>query len=308
MAWSIDDFDISGQISVSSNPLGVGPAVPLTPAYNPILGLLHTSSVALFGDPVMYPAPIATVMIGKSANALLKATPALWVQGFGLPNDVQLGGPGPVGVTILATTVVGTGALTWNGIKLFNGAKSENGAQSELGAQAQTGAEARTGGKCDLGPRNTMGNTFGTTQTKNEVKDTVLEVLLNTKKPFDIPHPSKEGYRLRYVCLEGPDAEVYTRGTLRNHNVIELPDYWKDLVHEDTIGVTFTPVGHWQELFVEKIESGTKIIVKNNNDKPINCHYVVYGERKDTSKNIPEYEGTSPRDYPGDNNEYVMNL
>ena len=31
-------------------------------------------------------------------------------------------------------------------------------------------------------------------------------------KPFDIKHPSKEGYRLRYACIEGPEVGVYCRG------------------------------------------------------------------------------------------------
>jgi hypothetical protein len=33
---------------------------------------------------------------------------------------------------------------------------------------------------------------------------------------------------------------------------------------------------------------------------------VVYGERKDTTKNIPEYNGLTPNDYPGDNEEYFL--
>lgn len=126
----------------------------------------------------------------------------------------------------------------------------------------------------------------------------------DAKKPFDIKHPSKEGYRLRYVCLEGPQAEVYYRGKLVNETVINLPYYWKDLVDVETIGVNLTPIGKWQELYVEKIEWGTKILVKNNSGSSINCSFVVYGERKDTSKNISEYEGLSPDDYPGDNSEY----
>ena len=28
-------------------------------------------------------------------------------------------------------------------------------------------------------------------------------------KPFDIKHPSKDGYRLRYACIEGPEVGVY---------------------------------------------------------------------------------------------------
>jgi len=130
---------------------------------------------------------------------------------------------------------------------------------------------------------------------------------VNSKKSFDISHPTKDGYRLRYICLEGPEAEVYVRGKLENNTIIELPDYWRELVNPETIGVTLTSIGSYQELFVEKIEWGTRITVKNNAGGPINCTYVVYGERKDVTKNIAEYEGVSPNDYPGDNREYVIN-
>lgn len=129
----------------------------------------------------------------------------------------------------------------------------------------------------------------------------------DSKKPFDIAHPTKPNHRLRYVCVESPTADVYVRGKLNNSNIIELPEYWKNLIDIETITVILTPYEHYQELFVEKIESETKIIVKNNSASKIKCDYVVYGERKDTSKNIPEYEGTTPNDYPGDNREYAMN-
>jgi hypothetical protein len=127
-----------------------------------------------------------------------------------------------------------------------------------------------------------------------------------SKKPFDILHPTKEGKRLRYVSLEGPSAEVYVRGTLKGSNTIELPDYWKGLVNEETIGVLLTPIGVYQELYWDKIEWGSRITVKNNQGSSIHCHYVVYGERKDTTKNIPEYNGLTPNDYPGDNEEYFL--
>ena len=129
----------------------------------------------------------------------------------------------------------------------------------------------------------------------------------DSKKPFDILHPTKEGHRLRYVCLEGPSAEVYFRGKLKDDNIIKIPDYWMGLVDEETIGVNLTPIGVYQELFVEKIDIGSGIKIKNNSGNPIHCHYVVYGERKDTSKNIPEYPGLTPNDYPGDNREYRLN-
>jgi hypothetical protein len=124
------------------------------------------------------------------------------------------------------------------------------------------------------------------------------------KKPFDIPHPTKDGWRLRHVCIEGPTADVYVRGKLKGSNVIELPEYWRKLVDPETITVNLTPIGTHQELYVDKIEWGTKILIKNNCGSGVNCYYTVYGERVDTDKNIPEYEGTY-NDYPGDNGQYT---
>jgi len=129
----------------------------------------------------------------------------------------------------------------------------------------------------------------------------------DAKKSFDIQHPTKENYRLRYITLEGPDAEVYFRGKLNNESVIKLPEYWTGLVDVESIGVNLTPIGRWQELYVEKIEWGNQIIVKNNSGSQINCDYVVFGLRKDTARNIPEYPGLTPEDYPGDNREYNIN-
>lgn len=136
---------------------------------------------------------------------------------------------------------------------------------------------------------------------------TTTRSIAQSKKSFDIPHPTKEDHRLRYVCVETPKADVYVRGKLKDKNVIDLPDYWKDLVDPDSIDVVLTPRGSYQELFVEDIQWGRKVIVKNNAGGPINCSYVVYGERKDVSSNISEYQGLTENDYPGDNDEYIVN-
>jgi hypothetical protein len=117
-------------------------------------------------------------------------------------------------------------------------------------------------------------------------------------KPFDISHPSKEGQRLRYVSLEGPEIGVYFRGKLTNENIINLPDYWKDLIHSESISVNLTPYSEYQELYVESIDEH-QIIIKNKESTSINCYYTVYAERKDMEKLIVEYEGSSPKDYPG---------
>jgi hypothetical protein len=130
--------------------------------------------------------------------------------------------------------------------------------------------------------------------------------IAQSKKPFDILHPTKEGHRLRYVSLEGPAAEVYFRGTLKGSNYIELPDYWKGLVDPETITANLTPIGTHQELYYEQVEWGTRIKVVNSAGGSIHCSYTVFGERKDTTKNIPEYKGLTPNDYPGDNEEYNL--
>jgi hypothetical protein len=39
---------------------------------------------------------------------------------------------------------------------------------------------------------------------------------------------------------------------------------------------------------------------------PIDCFYHIIAERIDGEKLIPEYQGETPADYPGDNSEYSI--
>ena len=123
-------------------------------------------------------------------------------------------------------------------------------------------------------------------------------------KGFDIKHPTKKNHRLRYVCLEGPEGGVYHRGILKNSEFIELPDYWKDLVDTKTITAHLTPIGTYQYLYYTVAKN--RIIVKIHSNLPTHCSYIVYGERKDGEPLIPEYEGNSPEDYPGKNDQYSI--
>ena len=132
-------------------------------------------------------------------------------------------------------------------------------------------------------------------------------ITLTSRKSFDIPHPTKEGWRLRHICLEGPEAGVYYRGRLTGDTVIELPEYWRGLIDPETITVTLTQIRTSQDLIVDSIEWGTRIKIKSGNGTTIDCFYLVHAERKDGEKLIVEYEGTSFDDYPGDNNQYTCN-
>ena len=170
-----------------------------------------------------------------------------------------------------------------------------------------TGDTLLTGNEEVTGSINAGGNVNG-----GSVTDSGGNVL-SAKKDFDITHPTKEGWRLRHVCLEGPEAGVYYRGRLKGSNIIELPSYWKGLVDENTITVQLQSIGKHQNLVIESFSNEFVTIDIGNNidlftdEILIDCFYHVYGERKDGEKLIPEYEGTSIDDYPGDNSQYTHN-
>ncbi len=126
-------------------------------------------------------------------------------------------------------------------------------------------------------------------------------------KSFDLKHPTKDGYRLRHACVEGPEIGVYYRGRLKGSNIIELPEYWKNLVYEDSITVQLQPIGKGQNLVIESFNSEYVVIEIGANQDfltgeiLIDCFYHVYGERKDVNPLITEYEGDSWKDYPDPN-------
>jgi len=131
---------------------------------------------------------------------------------------------------------------------------------------------------------------FGEGDTTSPGTNYMLEVngtFAAVSKSFVIDHPTKDGMKLRHGTLEGPEDGVYVRGRLKDTNVIELPDYWTGLVHEDTITVNLTAIGGKQDIWVEDIVDNTVIV---GSDAPINCFYTVYGERKDVDRWDTEYE------------------
>ena len=125
-------------------------------------------------------------------------------------------------------------------------------------------------------------------------------------KGFDIKHPNKKGHRLRHVCVEGPEAAVYVRGTLKNSNIIELPEYWKGLVDPERISITLTPIGSYQELYIKNIEWGQKVTVMNSTSGSIHCFYSIWASRIDGEPLVVEYEGEDPSSYPGNSEQFSI--
>ena len=150
-------------------------------------------------------------------------------------------------------------------------------------------------GAVDCGNKGKLAERFGVADSK--------------PKPFDLEHPTKgKGHRLRYACIEGPEVGVYYRGRLKESNVIELPYYWKDLVHADSITVQLQPIGSNQNLVIQEFNNEFIVIAEDSTNtdlitdlSTIDCFYHVYGERKDINPLIVEYEGNTWKDYPDPN-------
>ena len=129
-----------------------------------------------------------------------------------------------------------------------------------------------------------------------------LPLCLESQHDLDSQHhPTKgQGHRLRYACIEGPEVGVYCRGRVKNDTEIVLPNYWKDLVHVDSISVQLQPIGAHQDIIVKRWDE-EKIYLQAKAGFPINCFYHVYAERKDINPLIVEYQGDSWEDYPDPN-------
>ena len=319
------NLHVGGQLVVSSALPGVNES-PILPGRDPLClgigpaaipGSMFCSGVTLIGSPLSYPLPVtpeAALMVARPnviTNPLAAKVPSLFKVTTKAnipptPLDVMLGDPGVgmVGITINSLMIniinatwinIATPSLTLTGIKNHFGANNKVGAEVRTGVCNETGAKFRAGYSADFGPRsissiNKVPITKGFIFTGRALKN----------KKFDISHPTKEGHRLSHVCLEGPTSDVYVRGRLKGNNVIELPEYWKGLVDSDTITVNLTPVGRPDlSLHIKEIRED-KIILSSDNLINVDCFYHVYGERKDIEKNIAEYEGESPSDYPGD--------
>jgi len=133
-------------------------------------------------------------------------------------------------------------------------------------------------------------------------------ITLSSRKPFDIPHPTKEGQRLRHVCIEGPESAVYVRGRVCNgKNIIDLPEYWDGLVDYESLTVQLTALGAHQNVIVKRISPmERKIYLQSQGGMPVDCFYHIMAQRKDVPNLVVEYEGKTPADYPGDNTGYSI--
>ena len=243
-------------------------------AFGLVSGTLVNSGVSFFGGTPQAGVARAAVMIG----------PPLAVPGLGaLPASLEVSG---------MSNHLGNhnifGVATNNGLSVNNGASFNNGFVQTLGVDI------------DLGVKIQNGLNFTAGAGFNGLPFTCASIISAPVgtfgiKPFDIQHPTKEGQRLRYVSLEGPECGVYVRGK-QKEKIILLPDYWTGLVHEETITAHLTPYGKTKCLYVLEIKDN-QIYVEYEEDE-LEFSYYITAERKDVNKLVVEYEGLSLHDYP----------
>ena len=97
---------------------------------------------------------------------------------------------------------------------------------------------------------------------------------------MQIKHPSIKNYNLNLEGLIGPENAVFHRGRIISQNEISLPTYWEDLVEETSISVHLTPVGAHQNIIVKRVGEN-KVHLQVHGNMPIDCYYLLIGERKD---------------------------
>jgi len=273
-----------------------------------------TGSIGMFGDKVIIGALDVSFLDATSRvfpGTLVCNGPAYFgLNGsVGAPRATVMIGP-PVGVSAPASLeVIGItnifGSLNVLAVSSFTGLCTKLGTTIKNALSLKNGVDVKNA--LDVGNATGVNNATFTIAGALNVGGTIncawLTAAINAAmasppKGFDMHHPTKKGWRLTHICIEGPEAAVYYRGQLQGGNYIDLPDYWRGLVDSETITVQLTPIGVYQELSYEIIDWGTRVKVLNNGGGAVNCSYVVFGERKDVDKIVVEYEGRI-EDYPG---------
>ena len=228
---------------------------------------------------------------------------------------VNIGPPAAIPGVALPLSLWVDGISQFNGILNIYGNINQYSLETSFGAKIAKSLGIKNGvdikNALNIGNSQTVIN--GNLIVAGTVVNGYLEGRINAAmasppKGFDMHHPTKKGWRLTHICIEGPEAAVYFRGKSRT-DVIELPEYWKGLVHEDSITVNLTPVGSNQNLYIKSIFDN-KIVVGGGaqvkgGEREYDFHYTVYGERKDVDKIIVEYEGKI-EDYPGEDQRSIV--
>ena len=277
MSFEQDDIRAGGQIRVGS--AGICP--PIKEGDKKINGSMHAEGPVVFGDPGAEAKNRATLIVNRTDNDdedCDNGDRSVWVNG----NMFLNGDDGtPYALNQVGNTLIDGNSQTPNALRLSGGSTVDS---------LYVDGDVYVTGKVDCDNKGRLASRFSSADAR--------------PKPFDIKHPSREGYRLRYACVEGPEVGVYLRGRVKNEKVIVLPSYWKDFVYIDSISVQLQPIGAHQDVIVKRWDD-EKIYLQSRGGMPIDCFYHVYAERNDINPLITEYKGESCEDYPDPNHHKI---
>jgi hypothetical protein len=308
MSFLLDDAAFGGQVMIGvGQPIALGLGPPGENENPKIRGSAFIEGPVQMGKAGDILEKVATLMVGRTGNIDIPEQPELsaYVKGrVFIDGETDEGArPGsPGGAEGEAKTVLVKGTVRIEG---FPDAEEPKTTLQVVGDQGITAGNLRIfeeenyGGNIEVTHNIAAGGNIDALD--GDVTSLGGTHVLSVKKDFDIPHPTKEGWRLTHACVEGPEAAVYIRGRVTNRTEIELPLYWKGLVDIQSITVNLTSIGAHQDVIVKRWDE-KKIYLQAKGGMPIDCFYYIMAERKDTEKLIPEYEGTI-EDYPGDNSQ-----
>ena len=87
---------------------------------------------------------------------------------------------------------------------------------------------------------------------------------------------------LNYFSVGTTNNTVFVQGRARK-NKINLPLEWEEFVDLTSITVHLTPIGAHQNPIVKRIGEN-KVFLQAQGGMPIDCYYLIIGERKDVPK------------------------
>ena len=326
----LTDLHVGRQLNIVSNlPSGIPgpPNVAQGTGPTAVPGSVWADGHLHVGMPVFLPLETAVGFTRPPAYnakaASVKSIVTITSRGFPpTPLDVVIGDlTGPVGVAahalvvnmVVDTTMNIVSPLTTHvGVFKKIGLETLVGTEITKAVRAIFTKEVKTGAFVTNGAKSQNGVLANNGLISNPISATPVVIGRATgNKSFDIPHATKKGKRIRHVCAEGPEAGIYIRGKLDGSNIIELPEYWKELVDYDTITVTLTPFGRPDKsLYVKDIDED-KITISSDHLTNIKCFYEVWVARYINPENHDEklhvvYEGESPADYPDNNDNFII--
>ncbi len=107
------------------------------------------------------------------------------------------------------------------------------------------------------------------------------DIMCEGTKYFIQPHPSDLSKEIAYVCLEGPEAGTYVRGSAELVNgeaIVRLPDHFGMVTSTNALTVQLTPRGAWLQLYATDA-TVAGITVREASGRNGKFDYLVQGVR-----------------------------